>query len=356
MRYLARVLSLVLVAIIVGVVAWCRLAPPEPLSEPIFASDPGASGRVAAGLQDVRVVIPDRPHPFPFQPSSRTYLEKITRTRAYHLTTNSRGWRNAEVSPNPAPGTIRVVTVGDSVTLGHGVAQEDAYPSVLRTLLASRGAWEVVNVADIATRLDDIPEHIRSRVLPLHPHVVTLCIGINDVMFAHQPGWSRRAPSLAPDLELIEQFRRKLTVEVTELRNAGILPVLVVPPVNSFFPLPDGALMAEAVRSVARELLVPITDPQRAFDEGERTDGLVLEMTDGEQRVVRYRHGASKVLFSAPSPPERTTYIVPEVYDFLFDYDGNARFCFDSSHPTPEGHARIAADLADLLQTLEIRR
>src|SRR5512144_3412395 len=58
---------------------------------------------------------------------------------------NSLGMRGPEPSPKRA-GTTRIVTLGDSVTLGTGVADENTYPNQLAKLVADRGV-DVVRVA-----------------------------------------------------------------------------------------------------------------------------------------------------------------------------------------------------------------
>jgi len=49
--------------------------------------------------------------------------------------TNSHGHRDDEVSLLHPPDVLRILVLGDSLTVGAGVAQEDAYPQVLEKLL-----------------------------------------------------------------------------------------------------------------------------------------------------------------------------------------------------------------------------
>lgn len=59
---------------------------------------------------------------------------------------NSRGLRNREVGPKPR-GSFRILALGDSLTAGAGVEQDEAYPQVLERILARRTPRpiEVVN-------------------------------------------------------------------------------------------------------------------------------------------------------------------------------------------------------------------
>jgi lysophospholipase L1-like esterase len=59
---------------------------------------------------------------------------------------NSQGLRNREVGPKPR-GSFRILALGDSLTVGAGVEQDEAYPQVLERILARRVSRpiEVVN-------------------------------------------------------------------------------------------------------------------------------------------------------------------------------------------------------------------
>ena len=51
------------------------------------------------------------------------------------LATNPQGFRDAPFGPK-APGTLRVLALGDSFAFGHGVGADEAYPKELERLLA----------------------------------------------------------------------------------------------------------------------------------------------------------------------------------------------------------------------------
>ena len=65
--------------------------------------------------------------------------------------TNSLGHRGPEISPGKPPGTFRVVVLGSSNTMGHGIDDEDTYARRLERWLVDRvgpaGRAEVVNLA-----------------------------------------------------------------------------------------------------------------------------------------------------------------------------------------------------------------
>jgi hypothetical protein len=76
---------------------------------------------------------------------------------------NSQGLRNREVGPKPR-GTFRILVLGDSLTEGAGVEQDEAYPQVLERILARRtprpievvntgvGGWEPFQYAQYFAR------------------------------------------------------------------------------------------------------------------------------------------------------------------------------------------------------------
>ncbi len=62
---------------------------------------------------------------------------------------NSLGIRGPDHPRQPPPGVFRITVSGDSVTMGHGVREEDAYPAVLERLLnagSDDDRFEVINL------------------------------------------------------------------------------------------------------------------------------------------------------------------------------------------------------------------
>jgi len=64
----------------------------------------------------------------------------------YQIRTNSLGLRDSEIPPKPE-GTVRILAMGDSFTVGAGVALEDTYLKVIERLANAQleGSFEVVN-------------------------------------------------------------------------------------------------------------------------------------------------------------------------------------------------------------------
>jgi lysophospholipase L1-like esterase len=78
---------------------------------------------------------------------SRPNVRGIRSSRFYR--TNSVGIRGPEYAFEPTPGVFRIVVTGDSVTMGAGVDEEDAYTAQLEGMLNAEGEaerYEVLNL------------------------------------------------------------------------------------------------------------------------------------------------------------------------------------------------------------------
>ena len=92
---------------------------------------------------------------------------------------DSLGFRGPEVSLQKAPGTYRIVAIGDSATFGPHES-ECAYPYQLPALLAPRQV-ESIDAAIEGYRSDRALARLKKQVMPLHPDLVTVFIGWNDL-------------------------------------------------------------------------------------------------------------------------------------------------------------------------------
>lgn len=92
------------------------------------------------------------------------------------VTINALGLRGAEVRRPKPPGLRRLVCLGDSITFGFGVGDEETYPYHLGVDLGV----DVVNAGVTGFTSHQVLGFVR-RLLPvLDPDVVTICIGWND--------------------------------------------------------------------------------------------------------------------------------------------------------------------------------
>jgi lysophospholipase L1-like esterase len=111
---------------------------------------------------------------------------------------NSRGFRGPEPSLPRPPGEFRIVTVGDSITFGWELSEDEAtYPGQLQALLAGRLApggrtFRVVNAGVPRYTSEQVLRLLRDRVLDLEPDLIVLCVGWNDLAFSYERDWRPR--------------------------------------------------------------------------------------------------------------------------------------------------------------------
>ena len=120
----------------------------EKIAEKAPALGPGAY-LLLPNLQDAKVVVPDRPHD-PVEVHSQNKQQRITRLRSFLVSTNAKGFRGPPLEPQKT--SYRVLCLGDSVTFGWGVAEDESYPARLRKSLG----LEVINAGVPAMK----PVHI----------------------------------------------------------------------------------------------------------------------------------------------------------------------------------------------------
>ncbi|HKW48438.1 MAG TPA: SGNH/GDSL hydrolase family protein [Gemmatimonadaceae bacterium] len=103
---------------------------------------------------------------------------------------NADGYRGPDVSETPAPGTVRIVLLGGSTTHGFGVFDGETIDAYMREILPRRHQnvrFEVVNLAFDGYDSYQLLERLRTQGLALHPTVVVMNEGINDVRNAWLP-------------------------------------------------------------------------------------------------------------------------------------------------------------------------
>jgi lysophospholipase L1-like esterase len=95
---------------------------------------------------------------------------------------DSLGLRGGEVAPTPAPGTVRILALGDSVVFGQGVAEDETVTTLLARQLAER--WRVpVEVLNSGTQgYDTVAEaaYLAGPGLALAPSGVVVGMSLND--------------------------------------------------------------------------------------------------------------------------------------------------------------------------------
>jgi len=97
-----------------------------------------------------------------------------------HVRQNSYGYREEEFDSQKAPGMFRIVVIGDSLTFGQGIEEEERFSNRLNRVLKSSG-FEFINFGRCGAETVDELQTLRSQALRVKPDFVLLQWYINDV-------------------------------------------------------------------------------------------------------------------------------------------------------------------------------
>lgn len=103
--------------------------------------------------------------------------------------TNSQGIRGPERTLEPDTDTFRILIAGDSVTMGHGISEEEAYPQVLERLLneAARPPrrFEVLNLGLAGVNATFASRRLANLGEVYQPDLLVYGFTINDIQGPH---------------------------------------------------------------------------------------------------------------------------------------------------------------------------
>src|SRR6266567_4419734 len=146
--------------------------------------------------------------------------------RGVPVSFNRFGLRDRERSMEPSQGTVRILALGDSVTFGLGVAEEDAYPRMTETLLNSRTDGrppvEVLNFGIPGYNTVQELAQLRELGLAFHPQLVVVGFLYNDVEpteGGHTAGGAHEAPDALP---LARRVRSGINAGVVFLKQHSL--------------------------------------------------------------------------------------------------------------------------------------
>lgn len=113
--------------------------------------------------------------------------------------TNSLGLRDREVAAR-REGEKRILVLGDSMTFGHGVNDDESFPNQLEMLLARDGKpSDVINAGMKGFGTDQEFKLFEGRLRDLEPDVVLFCIYVNDMLDnIYHPLYTIRDGELVP--------------------------------------------------------------------------------------------------------------------------------------------------------------
>jgi len=142
------------------------------------------------GMECALRVLFDRPRGtfYSFIPGAQGLYPESSRIRMsfgpipYVVDTDSHGFRSPEPENPKPPRKLRIACLGDSITDGFFVDNEDTYPSALRADLR-RAGWDadVVDAAHAGGSIDKEFAILKRNVAPLAPDVVVLTFVTNDI-------------------------------------------------------------------------------------------------------------------------------------------------------------------------------
>ncbi|HEX9943420.1 MAG TPA: GDSL-type esterase/lipase family protein [Thermoanaerobaculia bacterium] len=148
---------------------------------------------------------PDPPRRYRLQPGFRgTVTNRVEFDTKVSI--NHEGLRGPEIGPK-APGTFRVLALGDSFTFGVGAREEETWPARLQQLLRSRGLRaEVLNAGAPGFGVPDEVAWFQRWGWSLEPDAVVLAVFVANDLQDAAPGGPK---AVAADGELMIQGEKK---------------------------------------------------------------------------------------------------------------------------------------------------
>lgn len=316
-RVRALAVLVALAAVIAGILTRERRVERATLSDvitrPAPELGPGAQ-LLLPGQQNSRVVVPDRPHA-PEELPQNGGTTPIQRTRTFLVNTSSLGLRG----PEPAPGGPRVLAVGDSVTFGWGLADEESWPARLSAELGVT----VLNGGVPAQKPGAIARWTADNAQKL---------GASLVLFARRPD-PREADPVGAYASAIAGLRAAIP---------GIPIGVILAPVSTLDPEGLSRGPAEATALAAALAPLPVLDLTPAFRAAAPDSGVTLELSPGHQRLLRLPERS--LVLDAPAPEHG---LAAEIRA-AFEQDNTLvePLFFDGGHPDAEGMKVFAREVA----------
>jgi lysophospholipase L1-like esterase len=282
---------------------------------------------VLPDLHRAYMVVPDRPHRIE-EARDKDLRAKIRRTRSFHVSSGPKRLRGVDFSEKPAPGVFRILAVGDSITFGWGVDEDETWPLRLGKVLESRNRKvEVLNAGVPASPVDTMASWL-VRMAPAY--------GAKGVIFCRRPDFRMPNP--------FEGYARSVSQCRLALPDARFF--ILLPPISRFDPF--GTSQGPTERQQLASLLpdLPVLDLTDSFRKAQGDRGCTLVQEGGRMKVVRLETGETLVDAAAA---ERD--LPQEFYD-LFERDHTVResLFFDSGHPNAPGHEIFAGLVADAIE------
>lgn len=92
------------------------------------------------------------------------------------------GFRRSTPFPPKRPDVFRVMVVGDSLTYGYGVSEQDTFSALLQKWLSDKYRVEVLNLGVSGYQSEDVLHVVRTFIPKLQPDLVLYAVCLNDFL------------------------------------------------------------------------------------------------------------------------------------------------------------------------------
>ena len=305
--------------------------PKEILSDTITqeASYLGAGGHILLpNLNNAKVVAPDRPHD-PSEVQAKNRFERITRLRTFYVSTNSIGLRNPEIRKSKPD--LRIICLGDSVTFGWGVSEEQSYPRILEEILTKDGYdVEVINAGVPAMKPVHIVNWAQKNLKSFQPDLILL---------ARRPDHSVPNPYAS--------FQKSISTIV----NMNVAPVgLILPPLSTFDVRGNRDFKRESLE-LSKRISIPMLELTPFFRRNSESSGVILQQRSNLQEMINIRDGT--VIAKGVSPPLTPGMppLAPEIITAFEEHPSlKEPLFFDGGHPDKIGFVLFANEVANFVK------
>lgn len=273
-------------------------------------------------LRNAHMEVVDRPHRGA-EAQDIEAIRRMRRVRSFSVNTSSRRLR----WPDPEEEGPCVLCVGDSVTFGWGVEDEESWPAQLAERLRDRSA-QVHNAGVPGQPLAPMRNYLARFAPALRPDIILVARRMPPQEFPTPMGF----------IQLFTEAKKA---------NPNARLGLVLPPVASFDP--HGQANWSKEMPILRKHLpaVPILELTPRFAAAQKgMPGVRLNIVGQTHRVVDNQSGA--LILETPAPPQEMD---DRVYA-LFEADPDLRepLFFDTGHPDATGLHLMAGLVADWIE------
>ena len=316
-----RMIIVTCIAIAVLIGGYELLPKQSPMSDTITKEAPKlgkGAHLLLPNLQNATVVAPDRPHD-PMELRNPKTKAEITRTRQFSVSTNSQGFRSPEIQANKSG--LRILCLGDSVTFGWGVEEEESYPALLAKSLNA----EVINAGIPAMK----PRHIAqwsAQLRVLEPDIV---------LFARRPDWS------SPNA----MYSYQQSVQMIQANFTTAKLGIILPPISTFDP--RGLAHAPKERTEIQKRLrgIPFLDLTPVFHNNMPKRGYKLVIEGSTQKMINRENGAVFREGQAVQGLAR---------EIIAAFEGDSQvqepLFFDGGHPDKEGFVLFSSKVEEWMR------